>query len=161
MAVPGMVALLLHFTLEQLTLLWVGAVVVVIVAWFVHLVLRRTPPAQGVRWANDEQILLVLHALLLSIVPPHLYKIDGDAYAVGTFAADTLAGLPLNASEPLFGTTIGPGVRMVFNQSLSMTYLWSYFSAIDPITLAADNLAQHGGLVDSVVGLCAGQSRWR
>ncbi|HXF62020.1 MAG TPA: tetratricopeptide repeat protein, partial [Caldilineaceae bacterium] len=63
--------------------------------------------------------------------------IDGDAYAVSSFAADALAGLPLNGAEPLFGTDLGPGVRMAFNQSLPLSYLWSYFSHIEPIPLTA------------------------
>jgi tetratricopeptide (TPR) repeat protein len=87
----------------------------------------------------DEIILLLLLAgAFVAIIPTlSLYKIDGDAYAVASFAADALAGLPLNATEPLFGTTLGPGVRMVFNQSLPMTYLWSHLAHIDPITLTA------------------------
>ena len=62
-------------------------------------------------------------------------RIDGDAYAVNTFAVDALAGLPLNAREPLFGTDLGAGVRMVFNQYLPFSYLWSYFAALEPIDL--------------------------
>jgi hypothetical protein len=68
----------------------------------------------------DEILLFLLIAGLFALAFPalRLSKIDGDAYAVATFTADALAGLPLNAREPLFGTEIGPGVRMVFNQSL-------------------------------------------
>ncbi|NJN81872.1 MAG: hypothetical protein HC802_06010 [Caldilineaceae bacterium] len=48
-----------------------------------------------------------------------------------------MAGLPLNLTEPLFGTNLGPGVRMTFNQSLPMAYLWSYLSGIEPLALTA------------------------
>lgn len=139
MAVPGIMALLLHITLIQLTVLWIGTVALVVLTWLIFAIVRRTPPTPGTRWTNDERILLILLlAAFVYILPTlNLYKIDGDAYAVSTFAADALAGLPLNATEPLFGTNIGPGVRMVFNQSLPMNYLWSYFSALDPITLTA------------------------
>ncbi len=139
MAVPGMAALLAHLTLPQLNVLWIAASVVVVIGWLIHLALRRTAPAQSTRWTMDEVILLVLllAAFLYFLPALNLYKIDGDAYAVGTFAADALAGLPLNAREPLFGTNLGPGVRMAFNQSLSMAYLWSYLGQIDPITLTA------------------------
>lgn len=91
------------------------------------------------RWTTDEWLLLLLLVAAFAYCLPtlNLYKIDGDAYAVGTFAADALADLPLNAREPLFGTALGPGVRMAFNQSLPMAYLWSSLSSIDPITLTA------------------------
>ncbi|MCX6043752.1 MAG: tetratricopeptide repeat protein, partial [Chloroflexi bacterium] len=139
MAVPGMAALLLHITLAQLNLLWITSSAIVVVAWLIHLVLRRSAPAQSTRWTMDEVILAVLLLAAFVYLLPALnaYKIDGDAYAVATFAADALAGLPLNAREPLFGTDLGPGVRMAFNQSLSMSYLWSYLGHIDPIALTA------------------------
>jgi len=139
MAVPGMAALLLHLTLLDLTVGWVVISGLIIIAWLVHWTRRRDLPVVAMRWTTDERLLFVLLAAAFALALPTLnyYKIDGDAYAVGTFAADALAGLPLNASEPLFGTTIGPGVRMAFNQSLPMAYLWSYLSHIDPITLTA------------------------
>ena len=139
MAVPGMAALLLHMTLLDLTVGWVVVSGLVIIAWLVHWTRRRDLTSATISWTTDERLLLVLLVAAFALALPTLnyYKIDGDAYAVGTFAADALAGLPLNASEPLFGTTIGPGVRMAFNQSLPMAYLWSYLSHIDPITLTA------------------------
>jgi len=139
MAVPGMAALLWHLTLAQLNILWIAASAAVVVAWVIHLILRRSAPAQSTRWTMDEVILavLLLAAFIYLLPTLNAYKIDGDAYAVATFAADALAGLPLNAREPLFGTNLGPGVRMAFNQSLTMSYLWSYLGQIDPITLTA------------------------
>ena len=49
--------------------------------------------------------------------------IRDSAYAVASFSADALAGLPLNATEPIFGTDLGPGVRMLFNQTLPLGWL--------------------------------------
>jgi tetratricopeptide (TPR) repeat protein len=148
LAVPGIVALVLHLTISQLTLGWMVASGWMLVVWLTHLIavrLLRRPSGNDARrasrspWAADEIILLLLLGVaFLAILPTlSLHKIDGDAYAVGSFAADALAGLPLNASEPLFGTTLGPGVRMVFNQSLPMSYLWSHLAGIDPITHTA------------------------
>ena len=113
-----------------------------VLVWLVHGVLTlrsRQQPIVGPRWAPDEILMLILLvAGFVAILPTlNLTKIDGDAYAVASFSADALAGLPLNATEPIFGTDLGPGVRMLFNQTLPLAYLWSYFSGIDPITLAS------------------------
>jgi tetratricopeptide (TPR) repeat protein len=142
LALPGMAALLLHWTLDQLALGWAGATTLVVLAWGVvrfgraRSQIDRTPAAP---WRADEvalaAVLLIAYAIMLPALT--LYKIDGDAYAVNSFAADALAGLPLNKAEPLFGTELGPGVRMAFNQSLPLAYLWSYWSGIDQIELTA------------------------
>lgn len=143
LALPGMAALLLHFTLAQLIWLWIIAVLLLFLSWLAlsgwHWWRRDSAPPSLPRWTVDEWVLLLLLVAAFAYCLPtlNLYKIDGDAYAVGTFAADALADLPLNAHEPLFGTDLGPGVRMAFNQSLPMAYLWSSLSTIDPITLTA------------------------
>lgn len=143
LALPGMAALLLHFTLAQLTWLWIIAVLLLLGGWLALSGWRwwrgHDAPPPLPRWTTDERLLLLLLVAAFAYCLPtlNLYKIDGDAYAVGTFAADALADLPLNAREPLFGTALGPGVRMAFNQSLPMAYLWSSLSSIDPITLTA------------------------
>ncbi|UCC86832.1 MAG: tetratricopeptide repeat protein [Anaerolineales bacterium] len=148
MAVPGIVALLQHLTISGLTMGWVIATVLVLVAWLLHgiwvrsfgsIFTRRAHQGKPVSWAVDEIILLLLLIIVFGGIIPtlSLYKIDGDDYSVASFAADALTGLPLNVAEPLFGTALGPGVRMVFNQSLPMSYLWSYLAHIDPITLTA------------------------
>ena len=139
LAVPGMYALLLHLRLPELTAGWQITSALVIAVWLVHLLWQRRPPAGNGTWTVDQWIMLAAIAGAFVAILPTLtiYKIDGDAYAVGSFAADALAGLPLNAYEPLFGTQLGPGVRMTFNQSLPMSYLWSYLAGIDAITLTS------------------------
>jgi tetratricopeptide (TPR) repeat protein len=140
--VPGLVALTLHWTVDQLALGWAVTSGVVVVVWLVKVVQRaaagsrRQMPAP---WRGDEIVLagLVLAAFLTMLPALTLHKIDGDAYAVNSFAADALAGLPLNQSEPLFGTDLGPGVRMAFNQSLPFAYLWSFWSEMNPNDLTA------------------------
>jgi len=148
LALPGMVSLLLHLTLTILVLSWFIISAVLIAAWLLARGgaplfgrLFRDAPSLPVRtprhWTADELILLFCLVILFVLILPtlSLYKIDGDAYAVNTFAVDALAGLPLNAREPLFGTDLGPGVRMVFNQYLPLSYLWSYLAGMDTITL--------------------------
>lgn len=140
MAVPGMVALLGHQTIQQLTVSWGLVAVLIVLIWLLHALwvrARLSGPPQP--WFPGEIVFLLLLAATFGAIVPtlSLAKIDGDAYAVGSFVADALAGRPLNLTEPLFGTDLGPGVRMVFNQSLPMTYLWSYLSGIDAITLTA------------------------
>ncbi len=140
LAIPGAIALLLHLTLTELAVFWAVVSAGVILLWFVFaLLVRQKRPFSTNKWAADEIILLLLLAAAFLIILPTLtlYKIDGDAYAVNSFAVDALAGKPLNITEPLFGTELGPGVRMVFNQSLTLNYLWTYFSGIDPNTLIA------------------------
>jgi tetratricopeptide (TPR) repeat protein len=143
LAVPGMIALLRHLTIEQLVLGWMIISAAVVVAWVLHLLramrLGPQPASGGERWTPDQLVLLAIVAIAFAALVPvfNLYKLDGDAYAVASFSADALAGLPLNAREPLFGTQLGPGVRMAFNQSLPLAYLWSRLSGIDPITLTA------------------------
>ncbi len=142
LAVPGLVSLLQHGSIQELATGWMITSGLVILVWLVHGVLTmrsRQQPIVGPRWAPDEILMLiVLIAGFVAILPTlNLTKIDGDAYAVASFSADALAGLPLNATEPIFGTDLGPGVRMLFNQTLPLAYLWSYFSGIDPITLAS------------------------
>ena len=142
LTLPGLSALLMHWTLDQLALGWAGCSGVVVLVWLVMRFWRawaqieRTPSAP---WKADEialaALLLVAYAIMIPALT--LYKVDGDAYAVNTFAADALAGLPLNKVEPLFGTDLGPGVRMAFNQSLPLAYLWSYWSGINQIELTA------------------------
>jgi tetratricopeptide (TPR) repeat protein len=165
LAVPGMISLVFHLTIQHLALGWILASATVIGSWVAHTIfnLRRgSLRVQGDPWALDEILLLVLvlGAFLASIPALTLNKIDGDAYAVASFAADALAGLPLNAVEPLFGTSLGPGVRMVFNQTLPLTYLWSYLSGVDPITLSATAsraiLALWGLLASYTLGKAAG-----
>ena len=143
LALPGMTALLLHWTVDDLALGWVLITGVIAGSWCAIMLIRmrRTAiPPRGAPWSTDELALAALIGLAVLLMLPALmlYKIDGDALAVGSFTADALAGLPLNLSEPIFGTTIGPGVRMAFNQSLPLAYLWSYWSGIDPITLTAE-----------------------
>lgn len=142
LSVPGLAALLIHETIDGLAVGWVATSTVVVVAWIVFTAwnaIRRKVWLVAEPWRAPEMALLVLLVLafLVSIPALDLYKIDGDAYAVGSFAADAMAGLPLNSVEPLFNTQLGPGVRMAFNQSLPMTYLWSYWSEIGPLELTA------------------------
>ena len=142
LTVPGLSALLFHWTLDQLALGWAGCTGLVVMAWLVVRVSRAWTQAErapSAPWKLDEIVLagLLLVAFLVMLPALTLYKIDGDAYAVNTFAADALSGLPLNQMEPLFGTDLGPGVRMAFNQSLPLAYLWSYWSGIDQIALTA------------------------
>ena len=140
MALPGITALLLHLDIHQLALGWSLISGLVIFVWFLHeFILVRGKRPEAVPWQLDEIILLTLIlAAFISLLPTlNLYKIDGDAYAVNSFSADALAGLPLNQEEPIFGSGLGPGVRMVFNQSLTLNYLWSYFSVVEPNDLLA------------------------
>ncbi|MFN8440870.1 MAG: tetratricopeptide repeat protein [Caldilineaceae bacterium] len=139
MSVPGMGALLLHGTLDQLVLGWIATATLVLLIWLFTLWWRPKKTQLTNPWTLDQALLLLLIVGGLALALPllTLEKIDGDAYAVGSFTADALAGLPLNASEPLFGTQFGSGVRMAFNQSLPLSYLWSYLSGIDGITMAA------------------------
>jgi tetratricopeptide (TPR) repeat protein len=148
LAVPGIVSLLLHVTITELTAAWKIAAAIMLTFWLLHLIwartlnrlfVRRARQVPRIPWALDEIVMLILlAAAFVAIIPTlSLYKIDGDAYAVDTFAADALAGLPLNATEPLFGTGLGTFVRMVFNQSMPMFYLWSHLAGIDPITHTA------------------------
>ncbi len=142
LSVPGLYALLRHDTATSLALGWIAVSGAVIVAWVAGLLWEMRRPGRSApadRWELPELLLLAFVAILFLLGLPslNLYKIDGDAYAVGSFAADALAGLPLNSAEPLFGTDLGPGVRMAFNQSLPFSYLWAYLSGIDPLTLTA------------------------
>jgi tetratricopeptide (TPR) repeat protein len=142
LALPGLSSLLLHWTVDQLALGWAAVTGIVVLAWLVVTLWRawaNVPHTPGAPWKADELVLaaLLLVAFLVMLPALTLYKIDGDAYAVNSFAADALTGLPLNKMEPLFGTDLGPGVRMAFNQSLPFAYLWSYWSGIEQIELTA------------------------
>ena len=142
LGVPGMLTLLRHGTVTGLAVGWTVVSATLILAWVglvLWEVLRGVPGAPADRWTWAELLTLAVVGVLFLLGVPALtlHKLDGDAYAVGSFAADALAGLPLNGAEPLFGTNLGPGVRMNFNQSLPMSYLWSYLSGVDPLTLAA------------------------
>lgn len=137
MAVPGTVALVSHWTLAQLTASWIAVSTLVVVAWALWGHRRTRTPRM--RLALDEWLMLLLLVLAVAAVFPTLtlYKIDGDAYAVGSFLVDALTNQPLNATEPLFGTGLGPGVRMLFNQHLTLNYLWITLAGVDPIDHAA------------------------
>lgn len=178
LALPGMAALLLHTTITTLALGWFLSSTVVIAVWLLGQggvsvfgrFFRETPSEPGRSsppWAIDEILLLVfLVALFVFIFPAlSLDKIDGDAYAVNTFAVDALAGLPLNGSEPLFGTDLGSGVRMVFNQYLPLSYLWSYLAGLDSIALmtlfSRQILALWSILAMYMLGKAAGDGRRR
>jgi len=142
LAIPGTIALTMHMGIHELAYGWAIVSGIVIFAWFLNEALNSAEISKirGKKpWQADELLLLgLIFAAFIAIVPTlNLYKIDGDAYAVNSFTADALAGLPLNETEPIFGTDLGPGVRMVFNQSLSLNYLWSYFSVINANTLIA------------------------
>ena len=137
LTLPGLAALLSHRTIGGLAWGWRLASALVVGAWL----LRRgsATPRAATGWASHQRLILgLILAIFLLVLPMiSLPKIDGDAYAVSTFSADAQMGLPLHQVEPLFGTTLGPGVRMLFNQSLPIAYLWSDLSGIDPIRLAA------------------------
>ena len=140
LAIPGAISLLLHLDIHQLALGWSALSGLVILVWLLHeIIFVRGKRPEAVSWKIDELILLglILGAFILLLPTLNLYKIDGDAYAVNSFSADALAGLPLNGEEPIFGSGLGPGVRMVFNQSLTLNYLWSYFSVVEPNALLA------------------------
>ncbi len=140
LAIPGSIALLMHLNIHQLALGWSILGGLVILAWlFNEAKFARGKRPESTPWKTDELILLglILGAFVLLLPTLNLYKIDGDAYAVNSFSADALAGLPLNLQEPIFGSGLGPGVRMVFNQSLTLNYLWSYFSVVEPNALLA------------------------
>ncbi len=140
LAIPGITALLLHLDIHQLALAWSAFSGLVILIWFLNeIFIVRGKRPQADPWKIDELIFLglILGAFILLLPTLNLYKIDGDAYAVNSFSADALAGLPLNEEEPIFGSGLGPGVRMVFNQSLTLNYLWSYFSVVEPNALLA------------------------
>ncbi len=142
LGIPGMVTLLRHGTINDLALGWTAVSAALIAIWIGCMLWDLRKNVTGVKndkWSVPELLTLLFVAALFLIGTPALtlYKLDGDAYAVGSFAADALAGLPLNGSEPLFGTDLGPGVRMDFNQSLPLSYLWSYLSGIDALVLAA------------------------
>lgn len=142
LAVPGIFALLRHQTLIGLATGWAIISGFIIFGWVVFTLfyfskqsqIRQPPP-----WAIDEQLMLLFLLGLFLLGMPALTqaKMDGDALAVSTFTAEALAGLPLNGQEPLFGTEHGPGVRMIFNQYMPLSYLWSFFSAINPLTITA------------------------
>ena len=107
LAIPGTMALLLHLTLTQLALGWMITSALVVVAWLIWGV--RVPEDElPQRWGWDEIVLfLIIAVAFIAVVPTlNLYKIDGDAYVVNSFSADALAGLPLNETEPLFGTDL-------------------------------------------------------
>ena len=140
LAIPGIVSLVLHLDIHQLAYGWAIASGIVIIGWLINeaSIYRKRPHGTN-PWKTDEILLMgILLIAFVSLLPTlNLYKIDGDAFAVNSFSADAMAGLPLNETEPIFGTDLGPGVRMIFNQSLSLYYLWSYFSVIDANTLVA------------------------
>ncbi len=178
LAVPGITALLFHLTITTLAMGWYITSAVVIGVWLLgrsgaplfgrlfHTA-DSSSPKKSPQWAIDELLLLFfLIALFIFIFPSlSLNKIDGDAYAVNTFAIDALAGLPLNATEPLFGTDLGSGVRMIFNQYLTLSYLWSYLAGLDPIALMSlfsrQILAMWSIMAAYMLGKAAGNGRRR
>ena len=102
LAVPGAIALLQHQTIQQLANSWALISGLVILLWFfVTLLVREKRPITKKPWRPAEIILLALIMLaFIAILPTlNLYKIDGDAFAVNSFAADALSGKPLNLSE--------------------------------------------------------------
>ena len=140
LAVPGTISLVMHLDIHQLAMGWAIASGFIILIWLFHETRIFRHRSRGENpWKADELLLLgLILVAFVAVVPTlNLYKIDGDAFAVNSFTADAMAGLPLNETEPIFGTDLGPGVRMVFNQSLSLNYLWSYFSVINANTLIA------------------------
>lgn len=169
LAIPGIVALLLHQTLFDLAISWAIISGLILFCWILFTLLLLTsseayasryrqsgplgslwlrlstyvralvPAHRPAPWVLDERLMLLLLLLLYLLGLPALTqaKMDGDALAVSTFTAEALAGHPLNQQEPLFGTDHGPGVRMIFNQYMPLSYLWSFFSAINPLTITA------------------------
>ncbi|MFN2179960.1 MAG: hypothetical protein ACK2UV_10785, partial [Candidatus Promineifilaceae bacterium] len=99
LAIPGIAALLIHLDIHQLALAWATLSGLIILIWLLHeifIVRGKRPKADP--WKIDELIFLglILGAFILLLPTLNLYKIDGDAYAVNSFSADALAGLPLN-----------------------------------------------------------------
>ncbi len=141
LALPGLAAMLRHLTAGQLVIGWTLTTSLVLIAWLVHsLRIRRDVSLGFSPWARDEIILLLLLAAVFVYIFPTLciYKIDGDAYTFIAFVRDAMTGRPMNVTEAFFGTDIGTGVRMAFNQMFPVSVLWSHFSHIDRITLSAE-----------------------
>lgn len=140
MALPGMVTLLGHKTIQDLAVGWTLTVGLIIIAWLFHRRWgRKNSPHRPSPWAWDEIIMLLLLAASFVYMFPtlSLYKMDGDAYSFVSFTSDALTGAPMNVTEPLLGTGKGPGARMAFNQLLPIYHLWSYMPKVDHIELTA------------------------
>ena len=140
LALPGLIVVVLHLTIQELELGWILTVDLLLIAWLVHSRWRRTRARfQNCGWAWNEVVMLLLLAAIFVYIFPALstYKIDGDAYTFLAFVNDALSGQPMNVTEPLFGTDLGPGVRVAFNQFLPLWALWAYLSQLHPVDFTA------------------------
>ncbi|MFC2037392.1 hypothetical protein ACFLYD_05405, partial [Chloroflexota bacterium] len=168
MALPGMVTMLGHLTIQDLMTAWTLTVGCLAMAWIVFRLLPResTTRSHSPPWRWDEiAMLLLLVAAFVYMFPTlSLYKMDGDAYAVATFTADALTGRPLNATEPILSTGRSLGsIRMGLNQFLPIFHLWSYLSQVDHIeltgTASRSMLALWAILASYTLGKAAGGGR--
>src|SRR5262245_50600055 len=123
MAPVGETVLLAHFNVQVLAVGWILTAIVVLALW-IFLRLRRGegPAYDYVRWSWDEAVMLLLLVGGFVYCYPVLManKIDGDLYDFLSFISVPLTGAPINATEPLFNTTLGPGVRLTFHMFIPL-----------------------------------------
>jgi tetratricopeptide (TPR) repeat protein len=141
MAPVGETVILAHFNVQVLAVGWVLTAAVILAAWIFLRLRRGTGPASDrTPWHWDEGVLLLLliGAFVYSYSVLTANKIDGDLYTFLAYASTPLTGAPINATEPLFNTTLGPGIRLVFHMFVPLWTMWNYWLHLDLVTFTGE-----------------------
>src|SRR5258708_9707416 len=123
MAPIGETVILAHLDVHVLAVGWVLSAMVVPAVW-IFLSLRRSygPACDRSPWHWDEAVMLLLlvggFVYSFSLLTANI--IDGDLYSFLAYISSPLTGTPINATEPLFTTTLGPGIRLTFHMFIPL-----------------------------------------
>jgi tetratricopeptide (TPR) repeat protein len=138
-SIPGLIVMVLHRAYSELLLSWLVTTALIFLASLIFQFAKRKSAFPKIKaWTVDEIVLVIILASAFIAVLPILnsLSVDGDLLTYISSLADNVAGKPFALVDPMFGTNLTPGLRMMFNQLIPLMTLWARLSKIDALNLS-------------------------
>jgi len=137
-SLPGLFVMVLHRTYMDLLIGWLATTTIIIVACLLFQFANwkiKLPKIEP--WTVDELVLVGLLVIAFFTLLPILTSasIDGDLITYMSLVNDGFSGKPFGLDDPMFGSSLTPGLRVMFNQFIPLLTLWAQLSNITPIDL--------------------------
>lgn len=137
-SLPGLFIMVLHRTYMDLLIGWLATTTIIIVVSLLFQFSKWKSVFPKIEpWTADELVLVGLLAVAFLALLPILTSasIDGDLVTYMSLVNDGYAGKPFGLDDPMFGSSLTPGLRVMFNQFIPLLTLWAHLSNITPIDL--------------------------